>query len=202
MKQPRRPFPYAKYSLLVLAGVFALVGGLVALIDPPNTTLADFVQSAESAQCQANLHQIAAALSLYAQRYQGRLPLDSEHPTLAGSLKLLRWMADSPIMLHCPGDTRPGTFPASDFESLSISNISYTYVPYVSWAAGTGFGDSNKVVMLDRIYTGNAGDQWPPTGDHGDTGGWVLFADGRVEFYQVLPSTLTDDMGRKRFLSP
>lgn len=202
MKDRKPTFQIEKYSLLVLAGVFMVVGGLVALIDPPDTSLATFMNESVRDQCKANLQRMANAFSLYARRYQGRLPADGNPPTLIGSLKLLRWVQENPSPLYCRGDQRPYASPAGTYEQLSVTNVSYTYVPYVSWAAGTGFGDTNKIVMLDRIFTGKRDDKWPATGNHGDSGGWVLFADGRVEFFQRLPADLSDDRGRQFFLNP
>ncbi len=202
LKGPKKPSVAEEYSLLILAGMFTALAGVLATIDPPDTSLSDFVQKAERAQCKANLQQMASAFKLYARRYQGRLPSDGNPPTLVGSLRLLRRHHESPAALYCRGDQRPEAAPAGEYETLSVTNISYTYVPFVSWAAGTGFGDTNKIVLLDRIHTGKKADKWPVTGNHGASGGFVLHADGRVEFYQELPADLTDDKGRRFFLSP
>ena len=166
-------------------------------------------ESARRANCLSNFKQLGLATGMYAEMNQGRCPVDSETPTLVGSWGLLAiQIRPLQMMLFCHSDRRASR-PAESPDALSVSNISYSYVPNVIWQGAKG----DSILALDRIYTTAKGSQWPSDGNHvrrpiteldfsGEQGGNVLFSDGRVEFHKSLPSDLKDKDGKLRVLSP
>src|ERR1017187_1061754 len=88
------------------------------------------------------------AVAMYADSSGGRCPMDSAHPTLVGSMQLLSNTLSSAKILFCPSDHRPGARPEADFKKLTTLNISYSYVPNLTWQ-----DQPDSVVFLDLIYS-------------------------------------------------
>jgi prepilin-type processing-associated H-X9-DG protein len=145
-----------------------------------------------------NQKTILLAVAMYAEANKGWCPVDSAtNPTLVGSLQLLSNVLGSAEVLYCPDDTRPGAHAASDFNALTISNISYSYVPNLKWQ-----DTPDSPLIMDRIYSRAAGSRWVADANHHGRGGNVGFNDGHVQWCPVLPAALKDDSGRQVVLSP
>ena len=154
-------------------------------------------EQARLTDCLSRVHGLGFAVAMYADNYQGRCPVDKPR-TLIGSFLLMSSTAGSPKILICPCDSRPGVRTADNFGTLTTLNISYSYVPDMLW----GDGRTNVVLWLDRIYTTEHGDKWPADGNHGTTGGNILFNDGHIGFFKELPENLRDQDGQPVVLSP
>jgi hypothetical protein len=152
---------------------------------------------ARRAFCLRNLKQLSLALAMYADHYNGRLPMDAASPTLVGSMRLLSNVVTSAEFLHCPSDTRPKAKAEANFSKLTIENISYSYVPNLIWQ-----DRPDSIVALDRIDATSAGSTWPRNGNHKGAGGNVLFNEGYTLWFNTLPSALKDKDGRQIVLSP
>jgi hypothetical protein len=150
--------------------------------------------------CESNLKQIGIAISLYADLYQGRCPIDSARPTLVGSMQLLSNVCQAAKILYCPDDSRRDVRPEMDFRKLTSRNISYSYVPNQVWAVNS---TSRVIIALDRVHSTSAGKNvWPKDGNHDGKGGHVLFNTGAVAFFTNLPFSLKDKDGKEIVLSP
>ena len=148
--------------------------------------------------CRWHLKQLGVVLVMYADHYQGRLPMDSANPTLVGSMRLLGSVTNDATFLYCPSDhRRPGARAEADFAKLTTNNISYSYVPGLIWKQNT-----NAIVALDRIDATAAGSTWPTNSNHTWQGGNVLYSDGRVQFCTNLPSALKNGYNNEMMLSP
>ena len=184
------------------AGVFLLASVYSALVPP----LGSAREPARRANCMSNVKQIGLAMAMYAERYQGRLPLDdAASPTLLGSLKLLSNDLTSAKVFTCPSTKRQ---PVSSYDELGTSNISYSYVPNLVWHSRQSTNPPS-IVVLDRIGNSTAaGSRWPKNSNHRwysekhPDGGNVVFTDGHVEFCETLPSALKDNNGKEVVLSP
>lgn len=183
-----RPIRQVKWPIVVVVILFFL------LLAPQ---IRDGRQKDRRTLCLNNVKQIGLAFAQYAIDYQDRLPMDSSNPTLAGSLMMLSNLVSTKTLI-CPSDKHRGVCAAASWSQVTTKNISYSYVPNLMWQET----NSDKIVLLDRIYTTKKGDKWPADGNHGSTGGNVLFADGHVEFCQELPADLKDKGGVARVLSP
>ena len=159
-------------------------------------------EKARRTQCLSNLKQFGLAFAMYAEESQGRMPMDSDNPTLAGSLRLVeKWVSGTKIMV-CPSANTDrwlwdNVYPAKDWSRLTSKNIGYSYVPNL-----LSTKDTNIVVMLDKVGSTKKGSKWPADGNHHDARGNVLFTDGHVWFFASLPSDLKDKDGVERVLSP
>jgi prepilin-type processing-associated H-X9-DG protein len=194
-----------KDMLVEVLVALAIIFLLVALLLPQ---LGRARESARRMNCAINLKQLGLAIMMYAETNRGQCPVDSEPPTLAGSWQLLGNLLVTPRILFCHSDRRRYG-PAQSFDVLTITNISYSYVPDMIWRST----NSNSILALDRIDATTKGSRWPSDGNHGPRplweldftgvrGGNVLFCDGHVEFHKTLPSDLKNKDGRLRVLSP
>ena len=187
---------YTKLVACILAGI-GIVVALMFFLDQNRQGSPSPMAGVRRISCEGQLRQLAQAFAMYAEYHGGRLPVDDAEPTLVGSLKLLGAYGLTTRALWCPADGRPGCKPAADFQSLSSSNISYSYVPNLTWQKS----HSDAIVALDRIDSPEKGSRWPATLRH-DGGGFVLYADGRIDFCRELPVTLKDGRGRTAVLTP
>jgi prepilin-type processing-associated H-X9-DG protein len=152
---------------------------------------------ARRANCLSNLKMIGLSIAMYADEYQGRCPMDSANPTLLGSMQLLSNILTSSDLLHCGNDLRPSVREETDWRKVTLSNISYSYVPNLIWQS-----TPDSALAADRIYSTSAGSSWPSGGNHKGQGGNILFNDGHVAWNNRLPSALKDKNGRETVLSP
>jgi hypothetical protein len=185
----------APINLILWAVTFLILALTFGAIVPPSTVVPGVREKARRANCTSNLKQLGLAIAMYAENYNGRLPMDAENPTLVGCLRLLSNNVGSASILTCPSDWR--TRREMDFSKVTTNNISYSYVPNLIWK-----DHPDSIVALDRIYATEKGSKWPFTGNHKDSGGNVLFSDGTVRFVTTLPSALKDKDGKQVVLSP
>src|SRR6266404_2679790 len=162
--------------------VFIGLAVLAAVLFPPVILTGGVREKARRANCLSNLKQIGLGLAMYADSYNGRLPMDAENPTLVGCIKLLSNIVTSAKVYRCPDDWR-STLPAPTYDQLTTNDISYSYVPNLIWQ-----DHPDSIVALDRIYATQKGSKWSPTGNHKGAGGNVLFGDGHVAWVNALPS--------------
>ena len=195
MNDDRSPTSPRKPGLLLLAAIFAALGLVSAILLPPTILSGGAGEKARRANCLSNLKQIGLAMEMYANLYNGRLPMDSANPTLAGSLQLLSNFVSSAKIYHCYSDQRGKA--TANIEEMTATNISYSYVPNLNWQ-----DHPDSIIALDRIYVTEKGSKWPKTGNHKDTGGNVLFGDGHVAWHPELPVALKDKDGKQVVLSP
>jgi hypothetical protein len=188
---------HRRFTLIHLSVGMAVLGLIAAVLLPPFPG-GGGRELARRENCTSNLKQVGIAIALYADLYGQRCPMDGDPPTLVGSLQLLSNVVQSPKIVFCPQDSRPGARPASTWAELTTNNISYAYVPNLIWQDVS----ADSIVALDRIYTTEKGSHWPANGNHKDQGGNVLFNDSHVRFVNVLPATLKDKTGRIVVLSP
>jgi prepilin-type processing-associated H-X9-DG protein len=182
--------------MLRAAVVLAILGFIVAIRVPPLQPPSGTREKARRANCLSNLKQIGLGMAMYADIYNGRLPMDAENPTLVGCMRLLSNIVTSAKVYHCPDDWRPASAVAT-YDQLTMNNISYSYVPNLIWQ-----DHPDSIVALDRIYDTAKGSKWPTDGNHKATGGNVLFGDGRVSWVNALPSALKDKDGKQIVLGP
>lgn len=180
---------------LRLFGLAALIVLLLLIFFPP--LIRDTRSPGRRATCTSNLKTLALAVAMYADRYDQRMPMDSATPTLVESMKLLSNVAPSATFLHCPYDTRPGAKAEPSFKKLTNLNISYSYVPNLTWQ-----DQPDSIVALDRIYTTTVGSRWPTNSNHLGKGGNIMFNDGHVQWCDKLPTAIKDNAGREIVLSP
>jgi len=177
------------FTLLELTAVIALIGILAAILLP---ALARARESARRTSCLSNLSQLGAAMWMYAEENDGRLPwsggkndADCLDAFFAG------YVADRGVFI-CPSDSGPRTFEYgeeftnSDLDAPNSYRTSYDYfgayteapitvpppqkpVPKVPvmWDVASGFGDGEG-----RAQSFN----------HVPGGGNVLWLDGSVTF--------------------
>lgn len=190
-KEERRVWP----RWLAVAVVAFPFLGLGLLIFYPTVQPAG--ELARRAVCRENEKQILIAIIMYADDNGGRCPMDSSHPTLVGSMRLLSSVFPTARILYSPDDRRPGARPENDFKKLTTLNISYSYVPNLKWQ-----DKADSPVVMDRIYSTAKGSRWPDNGNHGTNGGNVGFIDGRVQWCTTLPAALKGEDGKEVVLSP
>src|SRR6267154_2469806 len=90
-----------KCTLLHLLGLCAVLGILASILFPSPPAGVH-----EKVNCHSNLSHIGLAMAFYADNYNGRLPVDSENPTLLGCMRLLSNYDISAKIYRCPQDLR------------------------------------------------------------------------------------------------
>jgi prepilin-type processing-associated H-X9-DG protein len=189
--EQRRAWP-SRLSIILFFGcvLFLVVQGLSSYSERERDL-------ARRANCLSFEKQILLATAMYADENGGRCPMDSNNPTVVGSMKLLSSWLQSVYMYHCPGDHRSDAREANGYETLTTLNISYSYVPNLKWQ-----DKPDSPLIMDRIYTTKKGDSWPANGNHQGAGGNVGFIDGHVAWWDRLPAALKDKDGKELVLSP
>ncbi len=166
-------------EVIVLIAVLSALAGLT-LLQPPLGAPSD---KARRASCLNNLKQIGLSLRLYSGDYNERFPCDASGTTLGSFALLTNSYQTSYKTWICPSDI--GVTAATASSPFTATNLSYAYGAFLL----TEIAPTNMPLACDRSSVGN------PTGTnpwkrnrwtHKSDGGYVLFADGRVEFRQTI----------------
>ena len=217
----RRPRDGAAFTLIELLTVIAIIGILAAIFIP---TIGSALDKAKRAVDGANLREIVKAASIYAQDNSDRLPDPTTGviptTTLNANPRALLWpgiiahngiLTDPKVYFSKLDPFFSGTYPASIINSTLANTAAKTSLDTTFPSAGVAIAwefvgglktsdpASTPVAYTRGLQTNGA---WSVTsGVYRDTGGFVGFLGGNVEFYgnTLTPTAVftSNNSGRK-----
>ena len=196
------------FTLIELLVVIAMIAILAAMLLP---ALSRAKAKAQRVACVNNHKQIALAMRIWADSYEGKFPWKVDQ-TLGGGMpngtgdaevnlqfSIVSNELASTKLLLCPSDVR--RVPATNFATLALTNISYALCneadekrPRVTLAVDrnlngfdfTGLPDNINCFVLTSPDTGARTAKWRRGMCHGANSGVVAISDGSVQQWNDL----------------